>query len=89
MNMANVLEAGKRRFFKSPEEKEALRKLAREVNERAGICGPPGMTAEELQAQMIREGVRPEDNAASRELLRMRYGDDYDQDKEFPQDKTE
>lgn len=87
--MAIVLKPDKKRFFKSQEEKEALRKLAREVNERAGIFGPPDMTAEELQAQMLREGVRPEDNLASRELLRMRYGDDYDQDKEFPPDKTE
>ena len=87
--MAIVLKSDKRRFFNSPEEKEALRKLAREVNERIGICGPPGMTAEELQEQMIREGVRPEDNILSRELLRIRNGDDYDQDKEFPADKTD
>ena len=81
--MAVVLKSDKRRFFKSQEEKDALRTLVREVNERAGIFGPPEMTAEELQAQMIHDGVRPEDNAASRELLRMRYGDDYDQNKEF------
>jgi hypothetical protein len=62
----------------------SLRNLAREVNDRAGICGTPEITAEELQAQMFREGVRPEDNAVSRELFRMRYGDDDDQDKEFP-----
>ena len=86
-DMAIVLRTDKQRFFRSQEDKAALRKLAREVNERAGICGPPEITAEELQARIIREGVRPEDNAASRELLRMRYGDDYDQDNEVPPER--
>ena len=34
--------------------------------------GPPTMTPEELQKLMIAEGVRPEDNEASREIIRMR-----------------
>jgi hypothetical protein len=89
MNLAIVSNSHNRRFFTNREEQEALRKLARDVNERAGICGPPELTAEELQAQMVREGVRPEENAASRELLRMRYGDDYDQDKEFSRANSE
>jgi len=55
------------------------------VNARIGIPAPPQMTREELSAAVLElraamqtEGVRPEDNALSRELLRMRYGDDYD-----------
>ncbi len=38
------------------------------------------MTIEELHASMLAHGIKPEDNILSRELLRMRYGDDYDQD---------
>jgi hypothetical protein len=63
-------------------ELERLRKIAHEVNERAGIVGDPNITAEQLQARMQAEGVRPEDNGASRELLRMRYGEDYEQEEE-------
>ena len=55
------------------------------MNARIGIPAPPQMTREELSAAVLElraamqtEGVRPEDNALSRELLRMRYGDDYD-----------
>ena len=29
---------------------------------------------------MLASSIKPEDNFLSRELLRMRYGDDYDQD---------
>ena len=69
-------------FFTSPERRAELAKLARAVNEKAGITGPLTMTAEELQQYMVQQGVRPEDNGATRELLRMRYGDDYNQDEE-------
>lgn len=64
----------------SPERRAELAELAREVNARAGITGEPTMTAEELQASQRAHGVRPEDNGATRELLRMRYGDDYEQE---------
>ena len=67
-------------FFVSPERRAELAELAREVNARAGIVGDPTMTAEELQASQRAHGVRPEDNGATRELLRMRYGDDYEQE---------
>ena len=56
--------------------------LGQEINARIGIVGEPTMTARELRASMIAHGVRPGDNGASRELLRMRYGPDYDQDDE-------
>ena len=63
------------------EEKQAeLRLIAREVNARAGISGKPTVTIEELHARMLANGIKPEDNILSRELLRMRYGDGYDQD---------
>ena len=59
---------------------EELRRIAREVNARLGIPEKPTMTNEELHASMLAHGIRPEDNSASRELLRMRYGDDYNQE---------
>ncbi len=40
------------------------------------------MTIEELYASQVAHGIRPEDNGASRELMRMRYGDDYKEDDE-------
>ncbi len=68
--------------------REELMALGQEINARIGIVGEP-MTPEEikvalkaLHASMIAHGIRPEDKGASRELLRMRYGADYDQDSE-------
>ena len=68
--------------------REELMALGQEINARLGIVGEPTMTARELQASMIAHGVKPEDNGASRELLRMRYGPDYDQDNEQSLDKN-
>lgn len=62
-------------------DKSKLLELAHEVNARAGITGGRTMTIEELQRYQVEFlGIRPEDNGASRELLRMRYGDDDDPD---------
>ena len=57
--------------------KERMAKKAREINALAGIVGEPDVTAEELQELMRADGVNPEDNGASRELMRIRYGDDW------------
>lgn len=78
--MAVVEKADLSQFFVSAERRVELAQIAREVNAKAGTIGEPTMTAEELQASQVAKGVRPEDNGATRELLRMRYGDDYDQD---------
>ncbi len=69
-----------RRLPASEEHKAKMRRIAREANARLGIPEKPTMTHDELMASMLASGIRPEDNSASRELLRMRYGDDYDQD---------
>jgi hypothetical protein len=75
-------------FLNSATTREELMALGREINARIGVVGGP-MTREqitagirELHASMIAHGVKPEDNGATRELLRMRYGDDHDQDEE-------
>ena len=66
--------------------REELMALGQEINARLGIVGGP-MTPKEakaalkdLHASMLAHGIRPEDKGASRELLQMRYGPDYDQD---------
>lgn len=51
-------------------------RIAREVNERIGAHGEPEITPKELRQRMIDRGLRPEDNICSREIMRMRYGDD-------------
>ena len=51
-----------------------------EIDAAAGISGDPTMTPEELQVSEVAGGIRPEDNGASRELMRMRYGDDWDKE---------
>ncbi len=68
-------------FRKEATTREELMALGREINARAGIVGEPTMTAEELQASQRASGVRAEDNIGSRELMRMRYGDDWEEEK--------
>lgn len=80
--MAVVEKPDMSQFFVSPERRAELAKIAREVNAKAGITGEPTMTAQELRAIQRAQGVRAEDNLGSRELMRMRYGDDYNQDAE-------
>ncbi len=58
-------------------DKSALRKAVEALNKRLGIEPDPTATAEKAREMMIARGVRPEDREATRELLRMRYGDDY------------
>ncbi len=69
--------------------REELMALGRKVNALIGIPEPPPMTREELNAavealhaSMLAHGIKPEDNGATSELLRMRYGEGYNQDEE-------
>jgi len=72
-------------FLRKATTREELMALGREINALAGIPAPPPMTREELhaaieklRADQIASGIRPEDNGGSRELLRMRYGNDWE-----------
>jgi hypothetical protein len=58
------------------EDKEELRRLMEAFNERIGFVPDPDATPEKIQELMRADGIRPEDNAFSREILRMRYGDE-------------
>lgn len=61
-------------------DRQALIRLAEEIDAQAGIAPDPQMSIAKLRELMQSDGVRPEDNGASRELIRMRYGDDWDKD---------
>jgi len=58
-------------------DKEPLRAAVREMMVRKGIpLEPPSWTPEELQDEMIRAGVRPEERIGNRILARMRGYED-------------
>ena len=56
--------------------KEELNRLMDEIEKRMGFVPDPDATIEKLREMLRAEGVRPEDNAFSREIIRMRYGED-------------
>lgn len=74
--MADIIKRDRSRFFVSAEELDRLRKIAREANARAGIPYDPTITAAQAREQMRLDGVRKEDNIATREMMRSRYGED-------------
>jgi hypothetical protein len=47
-----------------------------EMDKRNGFVPDPDATIEKLREMLLAKGVRPEDNACSREIIRMRYGDE-------------
>ena len=71
--MAVDLKSEKLRFFTTDAELEVLRELARENSAREGIPQFPSMPIEELLANELAYGIRPEDNGASRDLVCERY----------------
>ncbi len=57
-------------------DKEELNRLLDEMDKRKGFVPDPDATIEKLREMLLAEGIRPEDNAFSREIIRMRYGDE-------------
>ena len=53
-------------------DKEKLRRMVEEQDKQSGFVAIPAMTIEKLREMMRADGVRPEDNIASREIIRMR-----------------
>lgn len=53
-------------------DKRALQQAVAGMNERMGFVKDPTATAEKAQEMMLAQGVRPEDNIGSREIVRMR-----------------
>lgn len=54
-------------------DKAEVRRLVAEVNERMGFVPDPAATPQKAREMMLADGIRPEDNAFSAELMRMRY----------------
>jgi hypothetical protein len=61
-------------------ERLSLIKLMEQIDAEAGVPLEPVMTIEELRESQLARGILPEDNVASTELMRMRYGDDWETD---------
>jgi len=57
-------------------DKEEVRRLVAETNERMGFVPDPNATVDKVRAMMAAEGIRPEDNSFTAELMRMRYEED-------------
>ena len=53
-------------------DKAALRKLLDEQNRLSGFVPNPAATIERLHEMMLADGIRPEDNLGSREIILMR-----------------
>jgi len=56
--------------------KDEIRQLVAEVNERMGFVPDPTATPQKAREMMLADGIRPEDNAFTAELMRMRYEED-------------
>jgi hypothetical protein len=57
-------------------DKEVLRRILDENDRRTGFVPDPTATIERRHEMMLADGVRPEDNIASRDIIRMRKGDE-------------
>ena len=54
-------------------DKLPLQQAMAQLNARRGFVPDPDATPEKVRAMMRADGIRPEDNAFSREIIRMRY----------------
>lgn len=54
-------------------DKAWLRRKFAEMDARSGFVVDPAMTAQKVREMMLADGVKPEDNAFSREIIKMRY----------------
>jgi hypothetical protein len=59
-------------------DKRWVRRKIAEVNQRMGFVPDPDATPQKARELMVADGVRPEENIFSREIMRMRYGDDWE-----------
>ena len=66
--------------FPKKADKKRLLEVLEAVEKRMGIETIPNVDIKAVRESMIRNGIRPEDNILSREILRMRYGTDIDEE---------
>jgi hypothetical protein len=53
-------------------DKEALRRILEEQNARSGFVPDPEATPQRARELMLADGIRPEDNEFSREIIQSR-----------------
>jgi hypothetical protein len=54
-------------------DKAWLRQMFAETDARTGFVVDPAVTAQQVRDMMLADGVRPEENAFSSEIIRQRY----------------
>jgi hypothetical protein len=54
-------------------DKNALREVIARLAERLGIVPDPTLTPQKVREMMIADGIQPERNEFSREIIRARY----------------
>jgi hypothetical protein len=57
-------------------DKQWLRERMAEIDDRQGFIVDPTITAHQVRQMMLADGIRPEENEFSREIIRMRYEED-------------
>ena len=55
---------------------DELRRLGEQIHEAVGVPYDPTATAEKARELMLAEGIKPEDNFLSNEIIRMRCHDE-------------
>ena len=61
-------------------DKELLRREIAWANAQMGFVPDPDATAVKARALMLAEGIRPEDNLFSRDIIRARYPEEFGED---------
>lgn len=61
-------------------DKEEMNRLMDAIEKQMGFVPDPDATPQKAREIMLADGVRPEENIFSREIMRMRYGDDWDKE---------
>jgi hypothetical protein len=56
-------------------DRDEINRLMDDIEEQIGFVPDPDATPEKVRQLMLADGIRPEENAFSREIMRMRYGD--------------
>jgi hypothetical protein len=57
-------------------DKQWLRERMAEIDDRQGFVVDPTVTARQVRQMMLADGIRPEENEFSSEIIRMRYEED-------------
>jgi hypothetical protein len=71
--MAVARKGEKREWFA---DKKAFLKLLEDQDQKTGFVVDPTVTPERVYEMMLSQGVRPEDNILSRDIIRARYEDE-------------